>query len=115
MSEMFNEEKVPQKPKTCPALGIQNATVCLPVKVSPFAVTGPVKLQCCGEPIVLPSCGHCHGKVNGTCEFTISQKIRVELPVEFGATVNIGETFVECGCAKNEEPDKDCHCHEEEK
>lgn len=109
MPEDF-EEKMPQKTQTCPAVGVQTANVCLPVKVSPFSVTGPARVHCCGEPLVLPHNDHCHGKPNGTCEFTISQKIKVEIPVEFGATVHVGDTFVDCGCSKCEEPKKDCDC-----
>lgn len=98
MSDVFEIEKGTKCTQTCPALGSRTATVCLPVSVSPFAVTGPVVIECCGEPEVMPSC-HCKGKINGTCDFTISQKILVEVPVEFGANVNVGETYVECGCA----------------
>lgn len=111
MSEKYEPEKVPQKPQTCPAVGSQTAKVCLPVSISPFAVAGPAKIQCCGEAVVVHCCDHCHGKVNGTCDFTISQKIRVEVPVEFGATVCIGDTHVECECDKEDE--HDCECHDE--
>lgn len=100
MPDLSDFEKFPQKPQTCPAVGSQSVVACLPVTVCPYAVTGPAVVQCCGEPIVNQCCGHCRGKVNGTCEFTISQKIRVEIPVEFGASVNIGDTFVDCDCPK---------------
>lgn len=114
MPEKNEHEKMPMKPQTCPVVGSQNVEVCLPVAISPFAVTGPAKIQCCGEPLIELCCDHCHGKPNGTCEFTISQKIHVEIPVEFGATVNVGETFVDCDCHKNEKPDggHDCKCME---
>lgn len=109
MSENYEEKKT-QKTQTCPAVGSQTAMVALPVKVCPYSITGPAKIRCCGEPIVLPCSDHCRGKVNGTCEFTISQKIKIEIPVEFGATVNVGDTYVECGCSKCEDPKKDCDC-----
>jgi hypothetical protein len=41
----------------------------------------------------------CHGKNNDLCKFTISQKLRVEVPVIFGARAEVGEALVDCGCA----------------
>jgi hypothetical protein len=116
MPDIYEYEKVPPKPQVCPTIGNQSAVVCLPVAVSPYAVTGPIKIKCCGEPVVSSFCNRCRGKVNETCEFTISQKINVEIPVEFGATVNIGETFIECGCASADELpcEHGCNCCKEE-
>ena len=118
MSETYEYDKKPAKPHTCPAIGSQEATVCLPVTISPYAATGPSKVECCGQPEVHPCCDYCHGKINGTCEFTISQKIRVDIPVEFGATVNIGGTYVECECGKGKDCDcdkhRDCDCDKAE-
>lgn len=104
MSDLFELDKDMKCEETCPALGSRTATVCLPVSVCPFAKTGRIKIRCCGEAEVSPQC-HCKGKIDGTCDFTISQKILVEVPVEFGAKVNVGETYVDCGCATSEEID----------
>ena len=41
----------------------------------------------------------CKGIVNGKCDFVISQKIQIDLPVEFGATVKVGDTYVDCDCS----------------
>jgi hypothetical protein len=83
--------------ETCPAVGYQFATICVPVKVTPFAHAGATKTHCCGEPIIVDDKIECKGKVNTSCEFTISQTICVEVPVEFGATATVGEAVVECG------------------
>lgn len=91
-------ENSTQKLPGCPAVGSQTATICLPVTVKPYALTGKAKLECCGKPVIAPACKKCHGIPNGKCEYTISQTIRVDLPVEFGATVATGETFVDCYC-----------------
>ena len=116
MPDIHEYEKMPLKAQTCPAIGSQEATVCLPISVSPYAVTGPAMIECCGAAKITNSCNRCPGKTNANCEFTISQKIRVEIPVEFGATVNVGETYVDCGCAKVEGFDGvfDCKCDKEE-
>ena len=110
MPEKAEHKEVPQKQQNCPTVGSQTATVCLPVKVNPFSVAGPPKIECCGEPRVMPACDHCHGKINGACEFTISQKIRVEIPVQFGATVDLGNTYVDCERAKGEKDEHGCGC-----
>ena len=38
----------------------------------------------------------CEGKPKETCKFTISQKIRVEVPVLFGAKTEVGEALIDC-------------------
>lgn len=106
----MSNEIMPPKPQTCPALGTQTATVCLPVTICPHAITGPAKIHCFGEPVIKPCQCHCKGKPNGRCTFTISQKIKVEIPVEFGATVDIGETFIDCDCPKDRDFDDDYEC-----
>ena len=91
----------------CPTTGVQEVSVCLPVTIKPFAVTGPVSVDCCGEAQIDRSGRPCRGKVGATCMFTISQKLRIDVPVEFGANVKVGETFVDCMGAK------DCDCVDE--
>lgn len=91
-------ETCSQKLPACPAVGSQTTTICLPVSIKPYAVSGKATLECCGNPVIAPSCSTCHGTPNGNCDFTISQTIRIDLPVEFGATVTTGETFVDCYC-----------------
>lgn len=106
-----------QNPQVCPGVGSQHATICLPVSICPYAVTGPAEVHCCGDIKITPYCDHCRGKVNGHCDFTITQTIKIDVPVEFGATVKVGDTFVECGHkpgAASEDGDGDCHCREME-
>lgn len=75
---------------------ISKASVCVPVIVSPFAHTGPTVTKCCGDPIIVSGEKPCPGKKNGACAFTISQTICVEVPVNFGATATVGDTYVDC-------------------
>ncbi len=109
MQDISDFGKKPQKPDTCPSVASQMVTACLPVTISPYSVTAPAMIKCCGKPDIQSSCNRCKGKVNDVCEFTISQKIRVEIPVEFGAAVNIGDTYVDCGCVKTDDYDGDKH------
>ncbi len=82
--------------KTCPAAGFQKISICVPVTVTPFAKTGNTKTKCCGDAVVVSGEKPCPGKKNGVCAFTISQTICVEVPVEFGATAMVGDTYVDC-------------------
>lgn len=45
---------------------------------------------------------------NGTCVFTVSQNICVEVPVEFGAVAEVGDTYVSCSGATAEDICTDC-------
>lgn len=80
--------------QTCPAVGYQSASICVPVTVTPFAQTGMTVTKCCGAPVVTPGREVCNGMKNGSCVFTITQDICVAVPVEFGAVATVGDTFV---------------------
>lgn len=93
---------------TCSAVGYQSVGVCVPVTVTPFAHAEPTKTTCCGVPIVTPGETVCSGKKNDVCTFTISQSICVEVPVSFGASAKVGDTYVDCLGASAEDICTDC-------
>lgn len=109
------QEKQLVEVRTCPTLTSYEATACVSVEVCPFATPGTISIECCGDPIIHDCCDQCYGTANGCCDFTISQSMRVDIPVTFGANVQIGETYVYggqidggdsdgCGCGC------DCDC-----
>lgn len=51
----------------------------------------------------------CDGVKNGTCVFTIGQNICVQVPVEFGATAQVGDTYVNCNGATADDICTDCN------
>jgi hypothetical protein len=80
---------------TCPTTAYQNATICVPVTISPYAKAGRTRTCCCGDPIV--SCckepdPRCTSK---SCCFTLTQTICVAVPVVFGADAIIGDYCVD--------------------
>lgn len=81
----------------CSAIGYQDVDVCIPVTIRPFGEVGNVKTHCEGKAHVKHGSDRCPGKPGEVCKFTISQKLRVEVPVVFGAKAEIGEASVECG------------------
>ena len=84
------------------------SSVCVPVTVSTFAKTGASVTKCCGNAVVTPGRAVCDGIKNGTCVFTISQNICVAVPVEFGATAEVGEAYINCNGATAEDICTDC-------
>lgn len=102
---MLNEEMENQ---TCPAVGYQAASICVPVTIEPYAKAGATRTKCCGTATVVSGRVACEGVKNGTCAFTIAQDICVAVPVEFGANAVVGEAFVDCKGASADDICSDC-------
>lgn len=94
--------------QTCPTVGYQSASICVPVTVTPFARTGVTTTKCCGDPVVTPGREVCGGMKNGSCFFTITQDICVAVPVEFGATATVGDSYVNCNGASEKDICTNC-------
>lgn len=82
--------------QTCNTKAFQPVNVCVPITVKPFVSIGHVTTICCGPAII--SHRPCRGVPGGSCTFTVSQSICVEVPLNFGANVTKGNLFVDCGC-----------------
>lgn len=82
--------------QTCPTVNRHKTAVNLPVCISPFAIPGPVTVECAGEPVITSGYDRCCGTINGGCEYTISQTLNIDIPVVFGANVRVGDTYVNC-------------------
>lgn len=98
-----------QNEQTCPAVAYQMSSVCVPVTVTPFAKAGATVTKCCGTTIVTPGKSICDGVKNGTCVFTVGQNICVQVPVEFGAVAQVGDTYVSCNGATADDVCTDCN------
>ena len=106
----MNDDCCSMSSTTCPGVGYQSATLCLPVTITPYAMNGPAVVRCCGEMQAVQGTNCCtSGTLNGTCEFTLRQTIQIEVPVDFGATVQVGDTYVECGCVDSATVNN-CNC-----
>lgn len=95
MSNQNNDIFEPNFNNACPVLSQQDVSVCLPVEIKPFADVSKIKTECIGKPMI-KSCDHCKGKEKESCNFTITQKIRVEVPVVFGAETKVGKAHIDC-------------------
>ena len=79
----------------CETFTYQTATVCVPVIVTPTAVSGPTRTLCCGDPVVIPNERACTSG-NLHCYFTVSQRVCIEIPITFGATATVGDARITC-------------------
>lgn len=89
-------EKQQESSIACSNAFFQTDLVSVPVKVIPFAKAGPCTTICCGSPVIAGG-SSCPGEIGKVCEFTITQKICVKLPLRFGAAVSIDQPRVQCG------------------
>jgi hypothetical protein len=103
MSDFDDRTNKPEEKDTCPAYVYQEASVCVPVEVVPFAKPGVVKTFCKGDPIISCGCVECPGIVNNKCHFTITQKVCVKVPVEVGAHTLVGNPHIQCEKASGED------------
>lgn len=102
MYEQMNEKGHEMADKAgCSAVGYQDVNVCIPITIKLFGEVGNAKTKCMGKPVVAAGCDECPGCPDKVCKFTISQKLRVEVPVIFGARAEAGEASVDCGCAES--------------
>ncbi len=108
----FDCENRTGDPVGCPVVGYQDVDVCVPVVIKPFGEVGNARTQCIGKPEVYAGYTVGKGRPDEVCCFTISQKLRVEVPVVFGARAEIGETAIDCGCAEEKDHHKDCEYHD---
>jgi len=97
---------------SCEVNAFQEIDVCVPITIDPFVTLGEAVVECIEDPCIVPV--HCRTwNKNGTCKFTIAQKICVMVPVEFKASATSGPTSVICG----DTSDEDCPtyvCNENE-
>ncbi len=103
ITNVDNASALAAEDQTCPTIGYQSASICVPVTVTPFAKTGATMTKCCGAPVVVPGNATCAGTRGGSCVFTLSQDICVAVPVEFGAVASVGDTYVNCNAASAED------------
>ncbi len=99
--EVFKKDCEDKNDVGCCAVGYQEVNVSIPITIKPFGEAGNAKTQCMGGPIITAGISDYQGKSGEECKFTISQKLRVEVPVIFGARAEVGDAAVCCGYADN--------------
>ena len=83
----------------CPTTARQEVDVCVPITITPYATVGDAMITCCGDPVITGGTAACSGIPGGSCSFTVSQRVCVSIPVQFGASTASGSYAVRCGDA----------------
>lgn len=92
----------------CEVNAFQELDVCVPITIEPYVNISEAVVECIEDPCIVPVPCRTWNK-NGTCKFTIAQKLCVMVPIEFKATASSGPTSVICGDVSDEEcPSYDC-------
>lgn len=76
----------------CPVCAYDRATVSVPVSISPYVETGDIKVKCTGSAVLSDVETDC--EETGSVSFVISQRICVEIPFCFCASVEFDDTEV---------------------
>ena len=79
----------------CPARVFEEARVTVPFTVRAFADVDDVDVRCKGKPEIRFNCDETPGEPGKVSRFTVSQRLRVDIPIEFRADADVGEAHVD--------------------
>ncbi|MEZ3435604.1 MAG: hypothetical protein K1W34_13460 [Lachnospiraceae bacterium] len=82
----------------CPVMGYQDVNVCVPVTIKAFGEVGNAITKCLGKAVIISGCDPCMNGSGDVCKFAVSQKLRIEVPIIFGARAEADEAVVDCDC-----------------
>jgi len=95
----------------CPARAFEEVDVRVPVAVRAHANVGNVEFRCMGPAVIRKDCNR--GPCCPVSTFTVSQRMRVDIPINFGAQAEVGEECVSFS-GRNErfenDEDEKCNC-----
>lgn len=81
--------------ETCERTVFQDVTVCVPIRIIPDTLVGPINVRCCGPAVV--STEPCPTTGPTFCEFFVRQSLCAEVPIRFTALPEDLEPIVTCG------------------
>jgi len=70
----------------------QYADISLPVDIDPSASVGRIVTEWLGDPVVVCRKDHC----DNTCRITITQRVRVIIPVTYCVITCVGDPDIDC-------------------
>ena len=94
----------PQLPKDCDCCDdgydcmkteYQYADVSIPIKISPDIKVGKITSECTGKASIC----YCENCCENSCEFTVTQKIKIKIPIEYNVNVDHGDSIIKCSCS----------------
>jgi hypothetical protein len=95
----------------CSSSTNEDISVSVPVSIRANCNVGNVDIDRVGPATIDRCCDTC-GRPNAVDKFVVTQRIRVEIPLEFGAECDVGQSFVDfhecCNGGNNSRPDNNC-------
>ena len=85
----------------CPANIFEEARISVPAAVRGYADVDNVEINCFGPPSITRCPCEARGAADAASMFTVSQNVRVKIPIMFGAKAEVGEANVDynpCDC-----------------
>jgi len=89
----------------CPAHAFEEAIVTVPITVNAKSEVGEVELCCMGPCVIKRNSTDTPGCPGAVSRFTVCQKLRVDIPLEFSIDADVGEGHVDFDFDKD-----DNHC-----
>lgn len=77
----------------CSKINYQYTNISVPIELKPNTVAGDIVVECCEEPVI--EC--CEDKCKNSCEITITQKVRIKIPICYQIDACVGESVISCG------------------
>jgi hypothetical protein len=85
----------------CDVTAHQNASVCVPVSITPDASAGDISIVCTGPPTITPLLDEptyqTENNRASSCHYILKQNFSVEIPIHICAEAYIGNPSIECG------------------
>jgi len=78
----------------CPVKVHEEAIVTVPCAVRARSEVGEVIIKCTGEPTIIRNSCKTPGRPDAVSRFTVSQRLRVDIPIFFSAEADVGEGHV---------------------
>jgi len=88
--------------KHCPAKAHEEALITVPIHVDADAHVHDVGIYCVGEPVKTCDSDYAPGHPGAKSKFTVSQRIRLDIPIDFDMFADIGEAHVKFDCCEKE-------------
>ena len=95
----------------CPAHAFEEAIVTVPITVSARSEVGEVEFSCIGPCVIRRNSTVTPGCPGAVSRFTVSQKLRVDIPLAFSIDADVGEGHVDFDFDKHDDLCGQCEVH----
>ncbi|MCC8042622.1 MAG: hypothetical protein LIO69_03805 [Oscillospiraceae bacterium] len=80
----------------CTKVICKEAEITVPIELMPTASVNDISMECCSDPVVI--CSQCG--CDDSCQLSITQKIKIKIPITYRLNTCIGKSEINCLCEK---------------